>query len=83
MKGQNTLVPCGPDLNEAKKTFEKKFYDKTRNAWDERSNFEKVAGKYDMLEMDYSAKASCQCYHALILQSDLNNFIIQGGCTDT
>ena len=60
MKGQNTLVPCGPDLNEAKKTFEKKFYDKTRNAWDERSNFEKVAGKYDMLEMDYSAKASFQ-----------------------
>lgn len=52
--GQNTLVPCGPDLEEAKNVFCKKFYDKTRNDWHDRNKFEKVAGKYDLLKMDYS-----------------------------
>ena len=33
-----------------------RFSDKTRNDWANRKKFVKVAGKYDLLEMDYSAK---------------------------
>jgi len=33
--------------------FKKKFLDKTKNHWEERFSFEKVAGKYDLLKMDY------------------------------
>ncbi|KAM4708225.1 poly [ADP-ribose] polymerase 2 isoform 2-T2 [Discoglossus pictus] len=53
--GQNTLVSCGGDLQKAKDVFEKKFFDKTKNLWPERGDFEKVAGKYDMLKMDYNS----------------------------
>ncbi|KAK3589103.1 hypothetical protein CHS0354_017445 [Potamilus streckersoni] len=53
-KGQNSLVPCGSDLEKAKKTFTKKFYDKTKNEWSQRNEFVKVQGKYDLLQMDYS-----------------------------
>ncbi|XP_040208464.1 poly [ADP-ribose] polymerase 2 isoform X4 [Rana temporaria] len=51
--GQNSLVSCGGDLQKAKDVFEKKFFDKTKNVWSERKDFEKVAGKYDMLYLDY------------------------------
>ncbi|XP_041697233.1 poly [ADP-ribose] polymerase 2 [Coregonus clupeaformis] len=53
--GQNNLVSCGGDLLQAKDVFKKKFLDKTKNEWAHRANFEKVAGKYDMVFMDYSA----------------------------
>lgn len=33
----------------------KKFFDKTKNDWNERDDFEKVNGKYDWVKMDYSA----------------------------
>lgn len=36
------------------KLFCYRFFDKTKNEWEERENFEKVAGKYDMVFMDYS-----------------------------
>ena len=36
-----------------------RFYDKTVNHWEDRENFVKHAGKYDMLLMDYEAKV---CY---------------------
>ncbi|XP_033626574.1 poly [ADP-ribose] polymerase 2-like isoform X2 [Asterias rubens] len=52
--GQNSLVPCGHDLLEAKSVFEKKYWDKTRNEWSLKNSFEKVPGKYDMLKMDYT-----------------------------
>ncbi|XP_055722375.1 poly [ADP-ribose] polymerase 2 [Salvelinus fontinalis] len=52
--GQSNLVPCGGDLLQAKDLFKKKFLDKTKNEWAHRANFEKVAGKYDMVFMDYS-----------------------------
>lgn len=32
-----------------------RFLDKTKNNWEDRENFEKVPGKYDMLQMDYAA----------------------------
>lgn len=31
-----------------------RFFDKTKNEWEHREKFEKVAGKYDMVFMDYS-----------------------------
>ncbi|XP_034470522.1 poly [ADP-ribose] polymerase 2 isoform X1 [Hippoglossus hippoglossus] len=52
--GQNSLTPCGGDLLKAKDFFKKKFLDKTKNDWEHRASFEKVAGKYDMVFMDYS-----------------------------
>ena len=37
------------------KAFEKKFKDKTKNAWKDRENFKPASGKYTMLEMDEEA----------------------------
>ncbi|XP_056092321.1 poly [ADP-ribose] polymerase 2 isoform X2 [Rhinichthys klamathensis goyatoka] len=54
--GQNSLVNCGGHLAQAKDTFKKKFFDKTKNEWEHRAHFEKVAGKYDMLFVDYSTE---------------------------
>lgn len=31
-----------------------RFLDKTKNNWEDREKFEKVPGKYDMLQMDYT-----------------------------
>ncbi|XP_045607388.2 LOW QUALITY PROTEIN: poly [ADP-ribose] polymerase 2 [Procambarus clarkii] len=52
--GQNSLVPCGKNVEKAKDLFMKKFSDKTKNEWYMRMAFEKVPGKYDLLAMDYS-----------------------------
>ncbi|KAM4881465.1 poly [ADP-ribose] polymerase 2 isoform 2-T2 [Thomomys bottae] len=52
--GQHSLVPCSGDLTKAKEIFQKKFLDKTKNNWEDREKFEKVPGKYDMLQMDYA-----------------------------
>ncbi|XP_067308481.1 poly [ADP-ribose] polymerase 2 [Pseudorasbora parva] len=54
--GQNSLVNCGGNLAQAKDTFKKKFFDKTKNEWEHRAHFEKVAGKYDMVFVDYSTE---------------------------
>lgn len=54
--GQNSLVNCGGNLAQAKDTFKKKFFDKTKNEWEHRGHFEKVAGKYDMVYVDYSTE---------------------------
>ena len=53
-KGQSNFSRYGGNLDEAKSEFSKKFHDKTRNHWAERDQFEKVAGKYDLVKMDYS-----------------------------
>ncbi|KAJ3046051.1 Poly [ADP-ribose] polymerase 2 [Rhizophlyctis rosea] len=51
--GQNKLD--GPlSLDAAKRSFEKKFHDKTKNRWEDRADFEKVAGKYFLIERDFS-----------------------------
>lgn len=52
--GQHSLVTCSGDLNKAKEIFQKKFHDKTKNNWEDHEKFEKVPGKYDLLQMDYS-----------------------------
>lgn len=33
-----------------------RFFDKTKNEWEHRAHFEKVAGKYDMVFVDYNAE---------------------------
>lgn len=33
-----------------------RFFDKTKNEWERKDQFEKVAGKYDMVFMDYSTE---------------------------
>jgi len=57
------LVPCGSDLLQAKEVFSKKFSDKTRNDWEDRENFSKVEGKYDLLHMDYEANVTASQDH--------------------
>lgn len=49
--GQNKLSPFAK-LEIAVKDFEKKFKDKTKNSWSDRSNFVSYAGKYTMIEVD-------------------------------
>ncbi|XP_070582915.1 poly [ADP-ribose] polymerase 2 isoform X2 [Erythrolamprus reginae] len=53
--GQHSLISCSGDLAKAKDVFNKKFQDKTKNEWNNRASFQKVAGKYDLLHMDYKA----------------------------
>lgn len=54
--GQVSYTSFGSDLNEAKDFFNKKFYDKTRNHFElSKDSFEKVPGKYDLVDKDYSS----------------------------
>uniref|UniRef100_H3DAV8 Poly (ADP-ribose) polymerase family, member 3 n=1 Tax=Tetraodon nigroviridis TaxID=99883 RepID=H3DAV8_TETNG len=49
--GQSKLSPFDK-LENAIKDFEKKFKDKTKNSWSDRSNFVSHPGKYTMIEVD-------------------------------
>ncbi|KAM8756771.1 protein mono-ADP-ribosyltransferase PARP3 [Acanthopagrus schlegelii] len=49
--GQNKLSKMDK-LESAIKDFEKKFKDKTKNNWSDRSNFVSHAGKYTLIEVD-------------------------------
>lgn len=53
--GQFSVEHCASDLNRAKSIFERKFYDKTHNQWEQKDMFEKVAGKYDLVVKDYDS----------------------------
>ncbi|XP_028933514.1 poly [ADP-ribose] polymerase 2 [Ornithorhynchus anatinus] len=55
--GQRCLMACAGDLSKAKEIFHKKFLDKTKNHWGDRSHFQKVAGKYDLLQTDYTSES--------------------------
>ncbi|XP_077581070.1 poly [ADP-ribose] polymerase 2 [Stigmatopora nigra] len=55
--GQCNLTSCGGDLQKSKSFFKKKFFDKTKNVWDQRASFEKVTGMYDMVYMDYNTNS--------------------------
>ena len=37
-----------------------RFEDKTKNRWEDRHDFVKVPGKYDLLEMDYGIEEVCK-----------------------
>jgi len=56
--GQNSLVWCcspSGDASIAIKAFEKKFKDKTKNAWADRANFKFVDGFYSLVETEEGA----------------------------
>jgi len=47
-----------------------RFFDKTKNEWEHRAHFEKVAGKYDMLFVDYSTEDKVKrhfCAQSIVL----------------
>ncbi|XP_043933407.1 protein mono-ADP-ribosyltransferase PARP3 [Protopterus annectens] len=50
--GQSKLTPA-TNLDAAKKDFEKKFKDKTKNDWSKRDNFVPHPGKYTMIEVQH------------------------------
>lgn len=52
-RGQNALKPFNGSLPGAIKEFEKKFKEKSANAWAARANFVPKTGKYTLLEIDY------------------------------
>ena len=53
--GQTALTDCGCDVEKAISIFEKKFFDKTKNNWDERHNFVKAPGKYDLVGTEFGS----------------------------
>ncbi|NXJ78279.1 PARP3 polymerase, partial [Trogon melanurus] len=52
--GQSKLMPS-TSLEAAKKDFEKKFWEKTKNRWVERENFIAQPGKYTLIEVQSGA----------------------------
>uniref|UniRef100_A0A8C6XEK8 Poly [ADP-ribose] polymerase n=1 Tax=Naja naja TaxID=35670 RepID=A0A8C6XEK8_NAJNA len=62
--GQHSLISCSGDLTKAKDIFTKKFLEKTKNEWDKRASFQKAAGKYDLLHLDYKAKNAVRLFEA-------------------
>lgn len=54
--GMNSLKNCS-NLLDARELFEDKFLQKTKNEWSQRSSFQKVPGKYDIVPIDYSTDA--------------------------
>ena len=48
-----------------------RFFDKTRNNWGEREDFEKVKGKYDLVAIDYSGGVRI-IWKSLALTANLN-----------
>ncbi|XP_056357471.1 LOW QUALITY PROTEIN: protein mono-ADP-ribosyltransferase PARP3-like [Oenanthe melanoleuca] len=52
--GQSKLMPCA-SLEAAKKDFEKKFREKTKNSWAARENFIAQPGKYTLIEVQPGA----------------------------
>ncbi|XP_057311837.1 protein mono-ADP-ribosyltransferase PARP3-like isoform X2 [Hydractinia symbiolongicarpus] len=50
--GQSAMKGPFDDQDSAVKEFHKKFKDKTKNNWDDRSDFKPASGKYTMIEMD-------------------------------
>jgi poly [ADP-ribose] polymerase len=55
--GQFSVEHCSSDLLKAKNIFCKKFFDKTKNEWDQKDTFEKEPGKYDLVVKDYNSTA--------------------------
>lgn len=53
--GQLQTEAFGNNLSAAIAAFKKKFHDKTKNDWDNRDIFVKVAGKYQLMQIDYGA----------------------------
>ncbi|XP_078336144.1 poly [ADP-ribose] polymerase 2-like isoform X3 [Crassostrea virginica] len=56
--GQESEKSHGDHLEKAKNEFKKKFKQKTKNNWDQRMDFKKVPGKYDLLAIEYEIQGS-------------------------
>lgn len=52
--GQNKLLPCSSEA-QAIKEFEKKFREKTKNAWGNRDSFKTIPGQYTLVETEDAA----------------------------
>eukprot|EP00928_Gymnodinium_smaydae_P082127 TRINITY_DN6553_c0_g2_i2.p1 TRINITY_DN6553_c0_g2~~TRINITY_DN6553_c0_g2_i2.p1 ORF type:complete len:462 (+),score=108.00 TRINITY_DN6553_c0_g2_i2:362-1747(+) len=57
--GQSSAQSCGSNLRAAKALFANKFSDKTGNAWQMKKHFQKLPGKYHLIEMDYEVSDEC------------------------
>lgn len=68
--GQFSCENFGSNLNRAKDVFEKKFYDKTNNEWDQKDMFEKCGGKYDLVEKDYGSAENSNQAKSVVKQED-------------
>jgi poly [ADP-ribose] polymerase len=55
VKGQDKLSGPYTSSDHAVSEFTSKFYDKTKNEWVNRSNFEAYPNKYTWLEIDFEA----------------------------
>ena len=53
--GQHSLMSFGRDLSRAKHEFVSKFFDKTRNKWENRRSFKAMPGRYTLIEIDVAA----------------------------
>ncbi|KAI1712161.1 poly(ADP-ribose) polymerase catalytic domain-containing protein [Ditylenchus destructor] len=67
--GGTKLEDFGPDLDDAKESFEKQFLDKTRNEWKNRHNFKKHPFALDIIELDYDGKDDKHDLPALDVES--------------
>lgn len=68
--GQSKLNSFGSKPDDAMKDFEKKFKDKTKNNWSDRSNFVSHAGKYTLIEVDGEEDAEVKVTQMLIENRD-------------
>lgn len=55
-RGTQTKLQACKDRESCEKAFSKKFKDKTGNFWNNRGNFSAMVGKYELLEIDHTAK---------------------------
>ena len=76
VRGQTNWQPVG-GLEEAKRIFKVKFQDKTRNNWEEREVFEKVAGKYDLVSVDYCQDETDRAVAAAVKEEPVASVLAQ------
>jgi len=53
--GKTKLTDHGSSKDNAKHEFREVFLEKTGNAWEDRAKFQKKAGKFNLVDVDYSA----------------------------
>ena len=64
--GQNAMKGPFGSVDRASQEFCKKFRDKTKNAWEDRHQFNAVPGKYTLIEMDDDCDEDDQvCTHSV------------------
>ena len=64
-------------LDEAKRSFESKFKDKTSNAWASKASFQFVSGKYDLVRIDYAADDTDKIEEALAVPKPPKKIVVR------